>query len=683
MKISKKLCTVLSLMLSLLLLISLGIPITASAYSDSNTNVGRETKQLCNATIDDDFSDNRVIVAFNNDSSLELKNYTLDDFPEIGIKNIYDLSSYKVNEIKEKFTETQNTMENVLKNLPVLNFVYSNTNISNTNLYNQIKLSINQEYDTFHRILRITLNKNSKQNVLDVIHELENRSDVLFAEPDYKMTLNASATNTKTPNDTYLNNQWAIDNIDLEKAWSITTGSSEVKVAIADSGIKSAHSDLKNNVDVNLSKSFVDNSPCTDELGHGTHVAGIVGAVGNNNRGIAGACWNVSLVSLKVFDSSGGQSDVSDLADAINYAQANDINIINYSGSFSGSKSNQNDCLLFQETLKNYDGLFICSAGNLLINIDDPSLYSSNEFSNYKIYPSAFNYDNIISVAAINQNNSFWFEYAKGSNYGAQSVDLAAPGANIYSTYNGDTSDKYYAYMSGTSMAAPYVTGVAALIKSKYPTITTAGIKEAILDGTVSRSALSGKVLTGGSLNAYNALQAVENCKYTISYNKNGGSGSTMQSISTYYGVAVNLSANQYTNGSDNLFAGWKAYRTSDGKWCYGNSTGETEWFSVGSQPSGYTQYKFKDEATVSELSKVNNDTIILYAQWVDKDSVLLGDLNLDGSLSIEDVTLIQKYIGGSYKLDEVQRYAADVNSDGFIDIADVTALQRLILTAA
>ena len=184
MKISKKLCTVLSLMLSLLLLISLGIPITASAYSDSNTNVGRETKQLCNATIDDDFSDNRVIVAFNNDSSLELKNYTLDDFPDIGVKNIYDLSSYKVNEIKEKFTETQNTMENVLKNLPVLNFVYSNTNISNTNLYNQIKLSINQEYDTFHRILRITLNKNSKQNVLDVIHELENRSDVLFAEPD-------------------------------------------------------------------------------------------------------------------------------------------------------------------------------------------------------------------------------------------------------------------------------------------------------------------------------------------------------------------------------------------------------------------------------------------------------------------------------------------------------------------
>ncbi len=682
MKISKKLCTVLSLMLSLLLLISLGIPITASAYSDSNTNVGRETKQLCNATIDDDFSDNRVIVAFNNDSSLELKNYTLDDFPDIGVKNIYDLSSYKVNEIKEKFTETQNTMENVLKNLPVLNFVYSNTNISNTNLYNQIKLSINQEYDTFHRILRITLNKNSKQNVLDVIHELENRSDVLFAEPDYKMTLNASATNTKTPNDTYLNNQWAIDNIDLEKAWSITTGSSDVKVAIADSGIKSAHSDLKNNVDVNLSKSFVDNSPCTDEYGHGTHVAGIVGAVGNNNRGIAGTCWNVSLVSLKVFDSK-GKGSVSDLADAINYAQANDINIINYSGSFNADKDYQHNCLLLQEALKNYDGLFICSAGNTAIDIDRSDINNNGFYMDY-VYPSIYNYDNIISVAAINQNNSLWYEGTyKGSNYGVKSVDLAAPGQNIYSTYNGDTSDKYYAYITGTSMAAPYVTGVAALIKSKYPTITTAGIKEAILDGTVSRAALSGKVLTGGSLNAYNALRAVENCKYTISYNKNGGSGSAMQSTSTYYGVAVNLSANQYTNGSDNLFAGWKAYRTSDGKWCYGNSTGETEWFSVGSQPSGYTQYKFKDEATVSELSKVNNDIIILYAQWVDKDSVLLGDLNLDGSLSIEDVTLIQKYIGGSYKLDEVQRYAADVNSDGFIDIADVTALQRLILTAA
>src|SRR5699024_2918959 len=111
------------------------------------------------------------------------------------------------------------------------------------------------------------------------------------------------------------------------------------------------------------------------------------------------------------------------------------------------------------------------------------------------------------------------------SNYGKSSVNIAAPGCSICSTYNGNTSEWYYAYLSGTSMATPYVAGVAALIKSKYPTITNYGMRSAILDGSDKTSYLSGKVKSGGRLNAYKAITDVPNHKFTVKYNKNGGTG--------------------------------------------------------------------------------------------------------------------------------------------------------------
>lgn len=172
------------------------------------------------------------------------------------------------------------------------NFVLSS--INEDNLVNYIDDEIKEEYSSFHQMVEIKLNIKSKQNVLDVIHELEKRDDVLVAEPNYIIELDSSSV---VPNDTYVNKQWAIDKINLPSAWGITTGSKSVNVGIIDSGIKAAHSDLNANVDSTLSKSFVDNSPLTDEFGHGTHVSGIVGAVGNNNRGISGACWDVNLIS--------------------------------------------------------------------------------------------------------------------------------------------------------------------------------------------------------------------------------------------------------------------------------------------------------------------------------------------------------------------------------------------------
>lgn len=467
--------------------------------------------------------------------------------------------------------------------------------------------NIKDEYSDFHQTLCITLNKHDKQNVLDAIETLQKRNDVLYAEPNYCITLDS----TDVTNDEYVSEQWALDKINLPDAWKITTGSKSVKVGVIDSGIKADHPDLKDNVDCELSKSFVEGTDDSDALedvfGHGTHVAGIIGAVGNNSIGVSGTCWNVDLVSLKVLDDNGvcGNSNdkISGVINAINYAKANNINILNFSIALVVPKSKA-----FEETINNYPGLFVCAAGNELFNIDTAG-------RKRRIYPSIYTSDNIVSVAASNSNDKIWYveKFQQGSNYGIVSVDLAAPGASIYSTYAAE--NKAYTNMSGTSMATPYVTGVAALIQSKYQNISTKATKKAILDGVDKSSYWSKYVKTGGRLNAYNALKSAGDCKFTIQYDKNGGSGNNMPSTTVTYGVSTKISLNTYQSPSDEkLFAGWYANRKSDNKWLYQNESGKLGWYKEGSQPSGYTKSIYRDGVTVAHTSSVKNDTIVMYA---------------------------------------------------------------------
>lgn len=517
----------------------------------------------------------------------------------------------------------------------------------------------------------ITLNKHDKQNVLDAIETLQKRNDVLYAEPNYCITLDS----TDVTNDEHVDKQWALDKIDLPDAWKITTGSKSVKVGVIDSGIKADHPDLKDNVDSELSKSFVegtdDSYALEDVFGHGTHVAGIIGAVGNNGTGVSGTCWNVDLVSLKVFNDNGSSGDsknkLSGVINAINYAKANDIRILNLSASFEGHISKS-----FEETISNYSGLLVCSAGNRNLNIETANKYS-------KIYPSIYTSDNIISVAASNVDDKIWkTDDYKGSNYGLVSVDLAAPGASIYSTYAAE--NKAYTNMSGTSMATPYVTGVAALIQSKYQNISTKATKKAILDGVDKSSYWSKYVKTGGRLNAYNALKSAGDCKFTIQYDKNGGSGNNMPNTTVTYGVSTKISLNTYQSPSDDkLFAGWYANRKSDNKWLYQNESGKLGWYKEGSQPSGYTKSIYRDGVTVAHTSSVKNDTIVMYAYWIDKNDVLKGDVNLDGAITIDDAVLVQKYINRMCTFSDIQKYAADVNSDGVINVYDSTEIQKII----
>lgn len=658
-----------SLLLSIIIILSNIVSLSAAEIyngeivSEEGVIINQEQKKICHATIDDNFEDDSVIVIFNNDTSLKLNDYDKSDFSDIGARKVDDITSYTVEEIKDKCIDKARMEISGFDTYVTSSGDFKFSSINENNLVNYVDDQVKEEYSSFNQMVEIKLYTKSKQNVLDVIRELEKRDDVLVAEPNYIIELNSSPI---TPNDTYVNEQWAIEKINLPSAWSLTNGSKSVSVGVIDTGIQANHPDLSANIDKTLSKSFVDDSPLTDERGHGTHVAGIIGAVGNNNAGITGTCWNVNLISLKIHLQN-KDGNVAELAKAINYAEENEIQIINNSNSFTRNSE------VLRKAIENYSGIIITSAGNHYKDIDNDNNYTRK-------YPSVYTYSNIISVAASDESDGLWHTgYYDGSNYGVKSVDLAAPGFSIYSTYFENTSYLYYKKMTGTSMATPYVTGVAALIKSKYPSISTAGIKKAILDGVDKISDLSDKVKTGGRLNAYKALVAVENCKFTVAYNKNGGTGSNMLSTTVTYGVPTKLAANSYiAPSSDKIFSGWNAHRQSDNKWFYKGTNG-SGWYTEGSQPSGYSKSLYRDETSVAHTTSVNNDLVTMYAQWIDKSTILIGDVNLDGIINVYDATLIQKYSSGNYHFDAVQLFAADVNKDGVVNVMDATELQKLI----
>ena len=212
----------------------------------------------------------------------------------------------------------------------------------------------------------------------------------------------------------------------------------------------------------------VDQEDLEDLSGHGTHVAGIIGAQGNNEIGISGVAWNIRLVSLRVFDSN-GYGYLSDVKRAIDFATNENIPILNYSG---GSSSDHNGC---KKAIENYPGLFVCAAGN-----------DNQDNDSHGYFPGNYNFDNLISVGAININGnrptSLQWQVdengkPQGSNYGATTVDIFAPGDTIVSTVPTSVYSKGYVRYEGTSMATPHVTGVAALMLSINPNLTPQQIK--------------------------------------------------------------------------------------------------------------------------------------------------------------------------------------------------------------
>lgn len=413
--------------------------------------------------------------------------------------------------------------------------------------------------DNYHQILKLELKDKSKSAVLDAIKKLEKRNDVLRATPNYIFTLDeglpeedgAEPEGTPTDEDEHEGEetipsatpsdpnttQYVLNKMQLPQAWNLTTGSQAVTVGVLDSGIDPNHEDLKANLNTSLGQNYTDDglAAWTDPVGHGTHVAGIIGAVGNNNKGIAGVCWNVKLVSIRVFkrtyDENGnikGTGYLEWVADAINYAINHQIPILNFSGSGTGVNDDLSDAI------SNYPGLLVCSAGNGKDhdnNDKTPNIPVDMDTDSLKFYPACYPNDNIISVA----NTTSSDQLASTSNYGATTVDLGAPGSNIYSTIPGGSYD----YKSGTSMASPQVAGVAALIKSVNPSLTAEQIKTCILDTVDPVNALTGKCVTGGRLNAYKAVNAAKSQYKMVdgSFVSGDFNGDGRLEIAAFYGM--------------------------------------------------------------------------------------------------------------------------------------------------
>ena len=336
----------------------------------------------------------------------------------------------------------------------------------------------------FGYILLVHLRNRTKAAVIGALEKLRANPLVAFAEPDYFYEPRV------IPNDPYFGYLWGAKKIGLPSAWNYVTGSESVAVGVIDSGIDYNHPDIKDNMWASRDKSYVNgwdffnNSGVPMDLsGHGTHVAGTIGAAGNNFIGIAGVCWKIRLASLRIGSLS--MSLAAAIA-AIGFANENKIPILN--NSWGGRFYSPG----LKYAIERYDGLFVVSAGNY--GADNDLIPD---------YPSSYDSENIISVAASDQYNNL----APFSNYGAKSVDIAAPGVDILSlSLNGG-----YSYLSGTSMAAPQVAGAAALLKAYMPGLSAPEIKDIILSSAEKSPSLKGKVLTGGALNAKSMIETANN----------------------------------------------------------------------------------------------------------------------------------------------------------------------------
>ncbi len=344
---------------------------------------------------------------------------------------------------------------------------------------------------------------------------------VRYVEPNYVLTAAA------TPNDPSFSQLWGLHNtgqtggtpdadIDAPEAWDVSTGSSSIVVGVTDSGVDFGHPDLAGRQWVNPGENcgssdptiacadradgvdddsngytddwrgwdFVnnDNNP-HDDNSHGTHVAGTIGAVGNNGVGVVGVNWDVRIAALKFLNASGNGTTAAAIAATI-YSADEGIQISNNSWGGGGFSQALLDAIEYGATR---GMLFVAAAGNLS---------SNNDASPY--YPATYGADVITAVAATDHNDL----RSSFSNYGASTVDLAAPGTSILSTVPGGG----YALFNGTSMATPHVAGAAALLKARFPTASAYGLKALLMRSVDHKASLDGITVTGGRLNLFTAV---------------------------------------------------------------------------------------------------------------------------------------------------------------------------------
>ncbi|MFW6061372.1 MAG: S8 family serine peptidase, partial [Planctomycetota bacterium] len=355
----------------------------------------------------------------------------------------------------------------------------------------------------------------SQQQVLSLVGEM---TGFRFAEPDFLVQ-----THNTTPDDPMFEQLWGMHNtgqtggvadadIDAPEAWDLNTGTGDVIVGVIDTGVDYNHPDLAENMWRNPGETpgdgidndgngYVDdvygwdfhsnNADPYDDHYHGTHVAGTIGAVGNNDYGVAGVSWDAQIMALKFLD-AGGSGYTSDAVEAVNYAtmmrQDYGVNLVATNNSWGGGGYSQ---AMFEALQANRDAnmLFMAAAGN--------NYGRNNDYHSH--YPSNYEVENVIAVAATDHRDAL----ASFSNMGPTTVDLAAPGVDVVSCSPGEG----WRSLNGTSMATPHVTGMAALAWDVHPGAEYTEIRDALFAGVDPVDSLDGQTVTGGRLNAYNTLE--------------------------------------------------------------------------------------------------------------------------------------------------------------------------------
>jgi len=352
--------------------------------------------------------------------------------------------------------------------------------------------SIDQNPDVLN-IARLKVPSNVK-SLSEYIDELKQLEIFRFIEPDFVDHISV------IPNDDNYDDQWAYPKVDAPSAWNISTGSNSIVIGVLDTGIpiqsgSLSHPDLNDASKIIIGNDYVgDGNGVMDENGHGTHVAGIIGAETNNSTGVAGMTWGCLLRIYQVFDKDGDGSH-SRFKNAVINAVDNGCKVLNYSGGGSAS-STKEDAVAYAY---NNDVILISSAGN--------------DYRGNVVYPAAYStsYNNVVAVSSTTSSDNI----ADYSNSGPE-INVSAPGSSIYSTmpnypvtmtieegYNED-----YDYDSGTSMAAPYVTGLAGLIKSFNSSLTPSQIRNTIQISADDKGTAGFDTLYGhGRINANNAVR--------------------------------------------------------------------------------------------------------------------------------------------------------------------------------
>jgi subtilisin family serine protease len=373
--------------------------------------------------------------------------------------------------------------------------------------------------------------------VPDALASFARNPDVRYAQPNQIYRLDASGTSGRstpdvtTPNDPSFTLQWnwnntgqiggtVDDDLDAPEAWDSSTGSRSVVVGVIDTGVDYTHPDLTANMWQNTAEcsgtpgvdddanGYIDDcygidtingdSDPMDDFNHGTHVAGIIGAVGNNGVGVTGLNWRVTILPCKSHDQFGNGTSAS-VIECFQYMAREKrqfgVNIVVTNSSWGGCP----EACGFDQAL--HDAIAQQQRAGILAAIAAGNNFSDNDA--VPVYPATYYLPNIISVAATTNTDSL----ASFSDWGFRTVGVGAPGQSVYSTLLGN----HYGYLSGTSMASPHVAGLAALLAAQDPTRDWRAIRNLILAGGEVKGALVGKTLTGRRINANGSL----NCSNT------------------------------------------------------------------------------------------------------------------------------------------------------------------------